>query len=87
MTYLKPLSLRWRTGGLEEKRTMDARVIFWAFLKPFLNGVIGIVLLLINYFGLSLIAGFLNYDLQKLFSNNLFYLTLAITWALFTFKS
>lgn len=87
MTYQKQLSGRWRSGRLEEKRTMDARVIFWAFLKPFLNGIIGIVLLLINYFGLSLIAGFLSYDLQKLFSNNLFYLALAIAWVLFTFKS
>ena len=62
MTYPKILSLRWRVGGLEEKTGMDPRVLFWAFLKPFLNGIIGIVLLLINYFGLSLIAGFFGYD-------------------------
>lgn len=59
MSYQKTLSQRWRTGGLEETTGMDARVLFWAFLRPFLNGVIGVVLLLINYFGLGLIAGFL----------------------------
>jgi len=87
MTYPKILSLRWRVGGLEEKTGMDPRVLFWAFLKPFLNGVIGIVLLLINYFGLSLIAGFFGYDLQKLSSNIFLYLVIALAWVIFTFKS
>ena len=87
MSYQKTLSQRWRTGGLEETTGMDARVLFWAFLRPFLNGVIGVVMLLINYFGLGLIAGFFGYDLQKLFSNILFYLALACAWVIFTFKS
>ena len=87
MTYPKTLSQRWRAGGLEEKTGMDPRVLFWAFLKPFLNGIIGIVLMLINYFGLSLIAGFFGYDFQKLFSNILFYIALGLAWVIFTFKS
>lgn len=52
------------------------RLLFWAFLKPILNGVIGVILLMINYFGLKLMAGALGIDLDKIIASLWIYLAL-----------
>ena len=55
---------------------MEMRLLFWAFLKPVLNGVIGVILLMINYFGLKLMAGALGIDLDKIIASLWIYLAL-----------
>jgi len=55
---------------------MEMRLLFWAFLKPILNGVIGVILLMINYFGLKLMAGALGIDLDKIIASLWIYLAL-----------
>lgn len=61
---------------LYDKPTMEMRLLFWAFLKPILNGVIGVILLMINYFGLKLMAGALGIDLDKIIASLWIYLAL-----------
>lgn len=61
---------------LYDKPAMEMRLLFWAFLKPVLNGVIGVILLMINYFGLKLMAGALGIDLDKIIASLWIYLAL-----------